>query len=123
MTVTEIGIDLPSTGVDDRERFSRGISSVDGRSTTWGLLSLDLSLAPVPDDLGDEDLVLPGLSLERREDGVAGCFMVDLSKLLHVNNKERNNKKQKHTRDSVSSAFPVNSHSELGHTRPSSRSV
>lgn len=87
MTVTEIGIDLPSTGVDDRERFSRGISSVDGRGTTCGLLSLDRSFAPAAavDDLGDEDLVLPGLSLDRREDGVAGCFMVDLSKLLDVN--------------------------------------
>lgn len=88
MPVTEIGIDLPSTGVDDRERFSRGISSVDGRGTTCGLLSLDRSFAPaaaVDVDLGDEDLVLPGLSLDRREDGVAGCFMVDLSKLLDVN--------------------------------------
>lgn len=50
---------------------------------TWGLLSRDRSLPGVEFDvLGDDDRVLwPSLPV-RSDDGVAGCFIVDLSKLL-----------------------------------------
>lgn len=85
----------PSTGVDDRDRFSSGMSSAVVRPatpppTTWGLPSLDRILPGVEladDVLGDEDLVRCPSLVEGvlSEDGVAGCFIVDLSKLLNVN--------------------------------------
>lgn len=94
MTVAEraIGIGLPSTGVDDRDRFSRGISSAITRDTwpaaTWGLPSRD-RIFPVDGDevLGELERVRPPSLGVRSDDGVAGCFMVDLSKLLEVNQK------------------------------------
>lgn len=94
LTVLEMAIGMglpPSTGVDDRDRFSSGMSSARICWTTCGLPSRDLILgvvAAVEDPVrGEEDLVrlcgCPSVGV-RSEDGVAGCFMVDLSKLLNV---------------------------------------
>lgn len=115
-TDTAIGIGFPpSTGVDDRDRFSSGMSSAaDMRCCTWGLFSRERKF---PGVLGDEDRVRwPSLFL--REAGVAGCLMVDLSKLLEVIKGAPQRLRgggETHTKCfSWIDTFPVTSHWELG---------